>query len=67
MKSLYVQVCDAPARPVPRGAGGLKLCAHRDKVSQEQSRPARGGWIEITEYPDIWIPDEVPSREGRVD
>ena len=36
--------------PAPQGAGGLKLYIERGIGEFPQSRPARGGWIEIPHY-----------------
>ena len=31
------------------------------------SRPARGGWIEIVFFAELWDGRTVPPRKGRVD
>ena len=61
-------IADAIASPAPQGAGGLKLvyCASADD-SGVQSRPARGGWIEISPAGFTYNYVEVPPRKGRVD
>ena len=49
--------------PAPQGAGGLKYLVQRVPELGHTSRPARGGWIEISELPLEW--DKIPSRPAR--
>ena len=36
--------------PAPQGAGGLKCRVKRQRDEMAESRPARGGWIEILDF-----------------
>ena len=51
----------------PRGAGGLKLSMLLCMTGCAESRPARGGWIEINLDNAYKLVEIVSPREGRVD
>ena len=51
------------AGPAPQGAGGLKSVRRRGNRHFRPSRPARGGWIEITITTDPLV--HVGSRPAR--
>ena len=53
--------------PAPHGAGGLKSNIGKSYAMQLSSRPARGGWIEISKLVSEKEPVMVPPRTGRVD
>ena len=45
----------------------MKYKAFADKTISRESRPARGGWIEITGLASWPTTRRVPPRKGRVD
>ena len=47
MKFPPVGTANGRPRPAPQGAGGLKFAATFKCAYENESRPARGGWIEI--------------------
>ena len=53
--------------PAPHGAGGLKSQALCLMQPGSGSRPARGGWIEISSSGSPTARIVVPPRMGRVD
>ena len=58
-----VSVC-----PAPHGAGGLKSEITTVEVDGALSRPARGGWIEITEIQIIiFVHWSRPARGGWIE
>ena len=60
----HLKIC---ARPAPQGAGGLKCDGVKHRPRNKWSRPARGGWIEIVFFAELWDGRTVPPRKGRVD
>ena len=53
--------------PAPQGAGGLKSFQAAGQRGRTESRPARGGWIEISLADYELGNTKVPPRKGRVD
>ena len=53
--------------PAPHGAGGLKWKPVVVHPGPDSSRPARGGWIEISIVDLVESILAVPPRTGRVD
>ena len=51
------------ACPAPHGAGGLKFPLRGGKLGLDVSRPARGGWVEISVAKKITL--EAKSRPAR--
>ena len=51
----------------PHGARGLKFICHVGELRHQQSRPARGAWIEMARRIPCTTPHGVAPRTGRVD
>ena len=58
--------CQRIRGPAPHGAGGLKSVKSLKSLQGPVSRPARGGWVEITQSEAIRPGMAVPPRTGRV-
>ena len=68
MKCTAVGVLDSTIGPAPQGAGGLKFTLGFVVDVGLQSRPARGGWIEMPEtHPLALLSMSRPARGGWIE
>ena len=68
MKSPGVPESAIVEGPAPQGAGGLKSLDIHDEYNEAESRPARGGWIEMYRPPSRSTAEASrPARGGWIE
>ena len=67
LKSIVILRRHQLLRRAPHGARGLKFICHVGELRHQQSRPARGAWIEMARRIPCTTPHGVAPRTGRVD